>query len=43
MTFPKSQSESAVAGTVSALFSAVTAAPHTEPDKEAKWGVQEMQ
>lgn len=39
MTCPKSQSESAVAGTVSTLFSVVTRVPHTRPDKEARRGV----
>lgn len=42
MTFPESQCESLVAGTVSALFSALTPAPHTAPGKQANWGAQEI-
>lgn len=41
MTFPESQCES-VAGTASALFSALTPAPHAAPGKQASWGPQEI-
>ena len=42
MTFPESQCESVAAGTVSALFSALTLAPYAAPGKQASWGAQEI-
>lgn len=42
MTFLESQCEALAAGTVSALFSALTPAPHAAPGKQANGGAEEI-